>query len=142
MLKLNKKVEYGLMSLKYMHEKADLCSASEVSSHYHIPFDATARVLQKFAAKKWIESVQGVQGGYRLLSSLSDISLVDLVESIEGQQALVKCLLEGHECPLESACEIQGPLQVLDAKVKSFLSDLTVYDLVHPVAKEVLRESV
>ena len=67
MIKLSKKVEYGLISLLHIAGlKADeLVTTKELAGHYHIPQEVLGKVLQTLTKAELIESTQGVRGGYR-----------------------------------------------------------------------------
>lgn len=143
MLKINKKTEYALIALKHIKEKPaeELCSAKEICELYHTPFDATSRVLQILASKKWLQSEQGAHGGYRLTKSLEDLSMAELCEMIEGPQAIVKCLSEKTgtvKCDLYSSCNMVSPLKQLNIKLIEFLKGVSVNELLSGNSSDVI----
>jgi Rrf2 family nitric oxide-sensitive transcriptional repressor len=131
MNKINRKVEYALMSLKYMTLKipSHLTSAKEVSETFHTPFDATARVMQVMAQHGLLRSEQGVSGGYRITGDLSKTSLLNLFEMIEGPTALVKCAQEESRCEIKGQCNIISPLHNLNLKYQEFFEKVTLKEL-------------
>ena len=67
MLKINKKVEYALMALKFMAEEkaiGKITSAREICDKFNTPFDTTAKVMQAMNHHKILNSVKGTKGGY------------------------------------------------------------------------------
>ena len=68
MLRLSKKVEYGLIAIRHIATRCngELMTAKEISDMYRIPYDLLAKVLQKLAKAGLIVSHQGVHGGYTL----------------------------------------------------------------------------
>ncbi|MAF90381.1 MAG: Rrf2 family transcriptional regulator [Bdellovibrionota bacterium] len=132
MFKINKKTEYALIALRYMESKdsEDLTTAKEINEKFGTPFDATSRVLQILASKSWLKSIQGAHGGYRLERPLSEMSMRELCEIIEGPQAVVKCLSDkSASCDLESTCSMKSPLLNLNKKLIEFLDSLSVTEL-------------
>ncbi len=131
-------MEYAIMSLKHMGLKtpSELTTAKEISQSKSIPFDVTSRVLQIMARYKVLESVQGVQGGYKLIQELNDLSLFQLIEMIEGQQTLVKCLSAKISAKKEDTCEffnncnIHQPLNYVNSKVLNFYKTISVSETV------------
>lgn len=131
MFRLNRKVEYALMALKYLGEKptASLTSAKEVSAATGGPFDATARVMQLMMNAGLLRSEQGVNGGYAIVKDLRRVSFFELNSMILGQQMVVKCLQSNTPCELEGQCNIQTPAFLLQRKMSEFFKDLNVADL-------------
>ena len=114
MFKLNRKVEFALIALKYMSIKrpGELTTAKEVSDHFHCSFDTTARVMQVLAQKGYLHAEHGVNGGYQIVKDLAKISLYDLSLSLLGPTKLVRCLEKtgGGRCAVEKNCNILSPL--------------------------------
>lgn len=135
MNRMNRRVEYALMALKYMSEKlaGKLTSAKEICDSTGAPFDATARVMQIMAQNGLLKSEQGAQGGYLIVQDLSKVSFYDLMEMILGPLEIVKCL---HDtCDLKNQCNILTPLSLLNSKLIEFYSGLSLSDLLE--AREV-----
>ena len=132
MTKINRKLEYALMALKYMSQKipGELTSAKEVSDAFNTPFDATARVMQQLAQKgEILKSEYGVNGGYQITKDLAKVSMYDLVEIIEGPTALVKCLHKESPCEIQNRCNIISPVTQLNHKLTEFYRTLSLKEL-------------
>ena len=132
MNKINRKLEYAVMALKYMSQKipGELTSAKEVSDSFHTPFDATARVMQQMAQKGGILRAEyGANGGYQITKDLAKVSIHDLVEIIEGPTALVKCLHKEEPCEIQKTCNIVSPITNLNLKLTEFYKSVSLKDL-------------
>lgn len=131
MNKINRKLEYALMALKYITGKVPgaLTSAKEVSDSFKTPFDATARVMQVMAQKGLLRSEQGPSGGYQVCKDLGEASVLDLIEMIEGPTALVKCLHSQVPCEIKGTCNIVSPVTHLNKKLIEFYSALSLKEL-------------
>lgn len=143
MLKINKKVEYALMCLKFMSQKRadELTSAREVCEKFHTPFDTTAKVMQTLNHHGILSSVKGIKGGYRLERALEDISYMEVSELIDGKKSEVFC--QGHKglCELYQTCNIVTPVELLDKKIRQFLHELSLAELFNGHIELVLAES-
>ncbi len=133
MNKINRKLEYALMALKHMSQKipGELTSAKEVSESFHTPFDATARVMQQMAQKEngLLRAEYGASGGYQICKDLARVSILDLIEMIEGPTALVKCVNAEHTCEIKGTCNIASPLQTLNDRLNDFYQGLSLKEL-------------
>ena len=129
MIKINKKVEYALMVLKLMQEKAsdELTTAREVCDRFDIPFDTTSKVMQQMNNAEILHSMKGVKGGYTLARALSDISYMELVELIEGKSFMMDC----HEgpCDLLQKCNISHPIKRLNDYLINIFNSLSLLEL-------------
>ena len=138
MLKINKKVEYALMALKFMADKSQksdsigvgaLTSAREICDEFNTPFDTTAKVMQLMNHEEILKSVKGIKGGYSLNKDLSQITYMNLVRLIEGKVVGRVCVTEKGTCELFGRCNIATPLELLNRKLNTFLENLTLADL-------------
>lgn len=143
MIKLNRTTEYGLIALRHMSRKksqakslpkgqdADaVTSAREISDFYQLPFEITAKTLQRLKDTGIIQSAQGARGGYTLQKALSDVSLGEFLEVMEGQQCIVECTGSqgSHEskCEYHQKCEIKGMMNSLNQRLVKFLSGISL----------------
>src|SRR5918993_2163619 len=95
MLKLTRKADYGLISLKHMAMKNGSSSAREIADSYGIPLPLLSKVLQKLARTGFVQSEHGANGGYRLRRSAGDITALEVIRSIDGPIFLTSCFTEG-----------------------------------------------
>ncbi len=135
MIKLNRTTEYGLIALRHMSRKSGgaVTSAREIADTYGLPFEITAKTLQRLKDTGLIQSVQGARGGYALKKSLDEVTLADFLREMEGPQAVVACAsiesgpgVSGHACDCEydSKCQIGPAMKNLNNKVLQFLSGI------------------
>jgi len=133
MLKINKKVEYALMALKFMADKNDhaaLVSAREICDVFHTPFDTTAKVMQVMNSHDILKSVKGIKGGYSLNKNLNAITYMELVQMIEGREEIGRvCTNHKGTCELLGKCNISTPVENLNRKLNAFLENLTLAEL-------------
>ena len=129
MFQLSKKADYGLIALKHLAMHADeSISARQIASKYLIPAELLAKVLQKLARKGLLVSQQGMNGGYVLARDPSRISIVDVVEALEGPISITPCE-KGDDCQQLQVCSVRDPLLKVKAKVVRILGDVSITEL-------------
>ncbi|MCC6277344.1 MAG: Rrf2 family transcriptional regulator [Oligoflexia bacterium] len=136
MLRLNKVCEYGVLALSYMANKSDPTSAREIAENLHLPYEITAKTLQKLRDSGLITSQMGINGGYRLTSPLNQISCARVIEAIEGPLSLSDCEA-GQDCNLKDNCRIRVGLQGLNDKMRALLDSVPVSEMLLPAAPAV-----
>lgn len=132
MLKINRKVEYALMALKFMaaKEEKSLTSAREICETFNVPFDTTAKVLQIMNSNGILNSVKGIRGGYQLKKNLAEVTYMELARLVEGKEEGQFCQnSKGEVCELYTSCNIANPLELLNKKLNSYLEGLSLKEL-------------
>ena len=132
MMKLSKKTEYAIIALMAMTD-ADgdkLYTAKEISQKYKIPPEIMGKVLQSLAKNDLIISHQGVKGGYQLTRNLSEININSVITAVEGPLQVVECTsIEECGCDQLSACNIKGPMEMIQNELFSFFGNISLKDL-------------
>ena len=129
MLKLTRKLEYALIALRHMQMKGGtLSSTKEISDMYTIPRELLAKTLQQMTRLEYIDAVQGSQGGYRIYKSLTNISLTQFVEELEGPFGMVNCSIS-TDCIQLNNCNIRMPINKINNNIRSILNNIPLTDI-------------
>lgn len=84
-------------------------------------------VMTPLVQAGWVSSDPGPHGGYELMADLRDISMLDLIETIEGPTIDGRCVLRGGPCPAIDECALHNAwVPARDALLKR-LADTTVW---------------
>jgi Rrf2 family protein len=133
-VRLSKKVEYGLIALQHMAaaRTAPAVTAREIADRYGVPYDLLAKVLQRLARAGVIVSTQGVRGGYALARDPADIPVSHIIRVIEGTApAITQCISEGPEsCGVFSVCTIKSPLLKVQANIERAFDSMSLAEIV------------
>jgi Rrf2 family protein len=105
-------------------------SARTLASQERIPYQLTCKLMQKLHRVKLVESCMGPKGGFRLGRKPSKISVLEVIEAIQGPLALNRCLLSIDACPRQRSCTVRVKLAELQRYVSSHLSSITLDELV------------
>ncbi len=134
MVRLSKKVEYGLMALQHMAvmRHGPAVTAREIADRYSIPYDLLAKVLQRLARAGLIHSTQGVRGGYALAGDPAAIPVSRIIRVIEGTApAITQCISDGPEsCGVFSVCTIKSPLLKVQANIERAFDSMSLAEIV------------
>ena len=129
MLKLTRKLEYTLISLRHMQMKGDvLSSTKEITEMYTVPRELLAKTLQQMARLKYINAVQGPKGGYRINKVLAKINLTQFVEEMEGPLEMVECNINS-DCIQLNTCNIRMPINKINQNIRSIFNNINITDI-------------
>ena len=131
MIKVSKKVEYGLTALLHLDQMSDRekVSTKEISEVYSVPEQHLGKVLQKMARADLISSIQGKHGGYALKKELREVSLGEIIEVLDGPMVRVH---EGEQhalCIEFCTCYAKGVIHEIQDYVKKAVYDVSLAQL-------------
>ena len=132
MLRLSKKADYALMSLKHLaarHDAGASSSAREMAEAYEIPLELLAKVLQRLVRARLLVSAQGTRGGYRLGRSPATIPVADVIQAVDGPVTVTACSPDDHRCEQYSKCSIRDPLWKIRGRIVEMLNTVSIADL-------------
>ena len=131
MLRFTKRADYGLMAIYYIASQGDegAVSAKRIAEEFHIPPERLAKILQRLAKKRLIESHNGPKGGYVLSRAPSEITVGQVVRALEGPLRIVSCMVENDDCPQFSRCNLRRPVQKIQASISSLLDTMSLAEL-------------
>jgi Rrf2 family protein len=134
MVRLSKKVEYGLIAIRHIATRpfGELVTAKEIAETYHIPYELLAKVLQRLTRAGLILSTQGVRGGYALAIAPAQIPVARIIHAIEGTTPMIaQCMSEGPQsCGVFTTCTIKNPLTKVQENIERAFSSLTLSEIV------------
>ena len=123
MLGLSRKVDYALIGLAYLAERAGrISSAREIADVCRLPVALLMNILKSLHQRGILRSVRGAAGGYQVAVDLRAVSLFDLCAMCET--GLIS------DQPRKMA--LHGPAQALQYRLGRFMREVSVADLVMP----------
>ncbi|HEV8376620.1 MAG TPA: Rrf2 family transcriptional regulator [Candidatus Polarisedimenticolia bacterium] len=131
MIRLSKKADYSLMALKHILSKENQPSSTrEIAQTYGIPFEVLAKLLQQLTRKGFLISQHGTKGGYSPAKLSGAITVRDVLEAIEGPQAILDCSNPRKgPCEQEKSCSVRRPLARVEQKVLDLLGKTTLGEI-------------
>jgi len=105
--------------------RSDIAERQEISAHY------IEQLFVKLRRARLIDSVKGPGGGYTLAQSADQIRAGDIIRTVEGPIALVRCVAPQQEagCHRAESCITHLLWKKLSDKVAGVLDSVTLKDL-------------
>ncbi len=128
MLRLSKKIEYGIFALQYLAENNDkLITAKEIAEQLDISFEFLSKTLQALKKNDLVNTIQGMKGGYALADSPDNISLMQIIQALEHHPDIVECF-NSETCQREEFCSIRSPMHVIQHKINDIFNEMKLTD--------------
>ena len=133
MLKLSKLTDYAVVVLVRLScgdgaAGAGVQTSPGIALATGVPEPTVAKVLKALAGGGLVASQRGARGGYRLVRTLAEIPVADVIAAIDGPIALTACV-EGGCCEAESFCSMAGRWDPVNAAIRDALSAISLADM-------------
>jgi Rrf2 family protein len=109
-LELTKRGDYAVRAMLALTRGAGngLLSARRISDAMDIPVRFLPQVLADLQRAGLIEAAPGRAGGYRLARDPGAVSLLEVIEAVEGESRRQACVLRGAPCGQDGFCDVHG----------------------------------
>lgn len=125
MIKLSKKWDYGLKAISYIARQEKRVRISDISKELDISESFLRRIVHNFEKKWLLTTIKGRNGGVFIEKNLQEISLYDILLSLEEDVFITQCT-SGEYCKNQDICVTTDVLKSLQ---KGFTALLKLYTL-------------
>ena len=125
MIKLSKKWDYGLKAISYIARQEKRVRISDISKELDISESFLRRIVHNFEKKWLLTTIKGRNGGVFIEKNLQEISLYDILLSLEEDLFITQCT-SGEYCKNQDICVTTDVLKSLQ---KGFTALLKLYTL-------------
>ncbi|MEW5795696.1 MAG: Rrf2 family transcriptional regulator [Candidatus Zixiibacteriota bacterium] len=133
-MQFTKAEEYGIFGVLYLAEtdRAKVVPLSEISQAKDIPEKFLAKIFQSLSKNGVIRSHRGVRGGFSLAKDPSEITLKEVLETIQGPYHLMRCTEDKRACIKDPSeyCALREVLVLAEKRLLSVFEELTLADMV------------
>ena len=119
-----------LMTAAARRASGERLSATELAQETGVPLPTAQKLMGQLATAGLLSSARGAGGGFALARPVTEISLADIVEAVEGPIALTMCA-DGvnHDCALDKHCRVRPHMGIVGAKVRGALGAVSLQEL-------------
>jgi Rrf2 family protein len=138
-LELTRRGDYGIRAMLALARTPDgqRASVSSIAADHRIPVRFLPSAMADLVAAGLVEGTTGRTGGYRLAVPASTITLLDVIEALEGDPRRTTCVLRGSPCLVSGACDVHA---VFAAAQEALLEGLAATTLAEIVARSPNRD--
>lgn len=132
-MKITQEADYALRIILFLCKMSSgkRVEARVISESENITLRFSLKILRKLTNQGLVKSFRGVNGGYILNKDPKDITLREVVESIEGPIYINRCLDDKQYCNMKrtNTCEIHKALGTVQKILREELEKVTFEDL-------------
>jgi Rrf2 family protein len=92
------------------------------------------QVMTPLVERGWVRSEPGPNGGYALETPITELSVLDVIEAVEGPTDTGRCVLAERECGAAAPCALHNAWATARGRLLDALSETTLDELAVPAA--------
>ena len=140
MLRITKLTDYATVVLCTLAEQPlRVHSAAELAERARLELPTVSKVLKPLAHAGLVTGFRGATGGYKLARAPAQISLIEIVEAIEGKLGLTECSGEHSLCEHEPHCGTRGHWHKVNEVIAGALRGVSLAQMLSPQARKSAR---
>ena len=129
-MKLSSKSRYGINAMYHIaiNNSRDYISLTELAKITNVSQPYLEKVMGALKQKGLIDANRGAQGGYKLNSNPSDITIGQILRALENDFAFTSCARSGNCTNLN--CPSKGIYKTIYDRLNSVLDEITLKDMI------------
>lgn len=118
-MQITKQADYALRAMRYLAslKPGERAATSFIAKEEHIPPSFLAKIVSQLSIAGLINTSRGARGGVSLSRPAADISILEVVEAIDGPITLNECVLHPDVCEFGDDCPIRPVWQESQAEL-------------------------
>jgi Rrf2 family protein len=109
-MQITRQADYALRAMLYLSqlEPNQRAATSQIAEEQRIPPSFLAKIISQLSIAGLIHTSRGARGGVSLARTPEAISVLEVVEAIDGPIALNECSQTPGACPFGDACPLRS----------------------------------
>ena len=132
-MKLSTRGKYGLYAMYYLalHAGEGPQPLQNIAT-MGVPRQYLEQILGNLRRAGLVKTVRGAQGGYQLAAQPSEITVLDIIDAMEGPVNFSDCLsAPKNACPRGEHCPTRGVWEYLTHKINDLLASVSLEDMLN-----------
>ncbi|MCC7332471.1 MAG: Rrf2 family transcriptional regulator [Flavobacteriales bacterium] len=131
---LSKSSIYAIRSVIYIGHNSfndkKITGIKEIASELELPSFYLSKLLQTLSKRKLIGSIKGPNGGFYFNENSNELTILQIIDAIDGISAFIDCGLGLKECSEKHPCPIHDDFKVYRDGLFRLFRDKKIVDLV------------
>jgi len=108
-MQITRQADYAVRAVLYLArmEPNQRAATSQVAQEQHIPPSFLAKIISQLSIAGLLHTSRGARGGVTLAREPKDITLLEVIEAIDGPILLNECVAENSICTFDEECPLR-----------------------------------
>jgi Rrf2 family protein len=109
-MQITRQADYAVRAVLYLSKlgTTQRAATSEVAEEQRIPPSFLAKIISQLSIAGLLHTSRGARGGVTLAREPKEISLLEVVEAIDGPIQLNECVGENGSCVFDNECPLRS----------------------------------
>ena len=132
-MQITRQADYAVRAVLYLSglDNGRRAPTSEIALKQHIPPSFLAKIVSQLSVAGVVQTSRGARGGVSLARSADEISLLEVVEAIDGPIMLNECVFDANACVFGDDCPVHDVWCNAQKTLVKTLSGTTFAALAH-----------
>ena len=122
-MQMTLEADYAVRIIMCLAKTDGRTGAKEIAEETEVTQRFSLKILRKLVSAGLVKSFRGINGGYELAKNPSEISLCDVIETIEGNLVMSRCINPEFNCYHKSKNGGKCPMQRVYCELTQILHD-------------------
>jgi len=109
-MQITRQADYAIRAVLYISKLGtnQRAATRQIAQEQNIPPSFLAKIISQLSIAGLLQTTRGARGGVMLAKTADTITLLDIVEAIDGPIALNECVNDTNACNFGQACPLQA----------------------------------
>lgn len=139
---LSKRCIYALRAALYLalaKTDGEYISIQKIASELNISFHFLTKILQDLQRKNLVISFRGPRGGVALARPDTEITSMDIIRAINGEDVFAQCIMGLPGCGTEAPCPMHEDWAKSRKAIETVFNNISLATLAEQTVKKHLR---
>lgn len=144
-MEVSRRCDYACRILRAASKRTEgYVSIAEISEEESIPYAFARSIQHDLTSAGFISTARGARGGLALKCNLDEVTLLDLVQALQGPASISQCANDPSICALQPSCVFNRVWQGADRILFAYFSSITLGSLFEkggelPIVKQAME---
>jgi Rrf2 family protein len=108
-MQITRQADYAVRAVLYLARlgQTERAATSQVAQEQNIPPSFLAKIISQLSIAGLLQTSRGARGGVTLAREPADISLLEVIEAIDGPILLNECVGDSATCTFDEKCPLR-----------------------------------
>jgi Rrf2 family protein len=129
-MEISRRTDYAIRLVAALVESdGKPLSVREAAARQSVPYAFARSIQHDLVRSGLVKSIRGAHGGMVLAGDPNALTLLELIETVQGPINVAVCTTEPDWCPREKGCEFHDVWEGADKLFKDYLSSVSIKEL-------------